>query len=95
MYSKQWTQFETQSLAFGILRKALYPKYLVRGDFGEIKIYRPTANHFEPTHLLTVKVQASTSGESQKYEQIDAKTCLVVGGNECYKIAEHVKPLLE
>lgn len=95
MYSKQWSQFETQSLAFGILRKSLYPKYLVRGDHGEIKIYRPTANQYDPTHLLTIKVHASTTGENHKFEKLDDKTCLVVGGNECYKILDHVKEYLK
>lgn len=32
-YSSSWSEFEVQSLAFSILRKALYPKYLVRGEF--------------------------------------------------------------
>lgn len=32
-YSSSWSEFEVQSLAYSILRKSLYPDFLVRGEF--------------------------------------------------------------
>ena len=32
-YSNSWSEFEVQSLAYSILRKQLYPEFLVRGEF--------------------------------------------------------------
>jgi hypothetical protein len=93
-YSKLWTQFETQSLAFGILRKALYPTYLVRGYVGKIVVYRPTADQLHPEKLLTIHVQASDSVDKQGFSVSGEQECTLVGGNTAYKIVEHVKPLL-
>jgi len=94
MYSKQWTQFETQSLAFAILRKSLFPDYLVRGDFGEITIYRPTADKNNPVKLLSIKVQPSLNKEMESFVRLDDATYALVGGGAAYKVLEHVKPLL-
>jgi hypothetical protein len=98
MYSKQWTQFETQSLAYGLLRKALYPKYLVRGEDRIVKIYQPTVDTYNPILLLTLRVEASTSQETSlvKQEIVDGlPSLLIVGGQEAYKVVDHVKPLLQ
>lgn len=94
MYTTQWTQFETQSLAFSILRKQLYPDYLVRGDFGEIRIYQPTVDKTKPIHLLTLKVQPSMNPENQGFQKLSEKEYLLIGGNEAYKVVDHIKPLL-
>lgn len=32
-YSNSWSEFEVQSLAYSILRKQLYPDFVVRGEF--------------------------------------------------------------
>lgn len=94
-YSKLWTQFETQSLAFGILRKNLYPKYLVRGYNGYINILRPTENQFKPEKVLTIHVTASDSKAQCGFFQREDKTeFLLVGGDGAYKINEFIKPYL-
>lgn len=66
-YSSLWTQFETQSLAFGLLRKALYPTYLVRGDHGTICIWKATLDKTSPTYLFTIHVHASTKKEEDMF----------------------------
>jgi hypothetical protein len=93
MYKKTWTQFETQSLAFGLLRKALYPKYLVRGDLGFITIYRPTADAKNPEKLLTIHVIATdTDKQSGFYPSKDGYT--LAGGDMAWKVVELVAPHL-
>ena len=94
-YSKLWTQFETQSLAFGLLRKALYPSYLVRGEYGQIKIYRPTADRNAPVELIVLNVHASTSKEEDRFEKTSDNTYLVVGGKSAMNIVMHVVPELK
>ena len=65
-YNKIWTKFETQALAYSLLRKNLYPQYLVRGDYkldtlrADIAIFK--ANYgAEPTLRLILQVVASKS----------------------------------
>jgi hypothetical protein len=94
MYSKLWTQFETQSLAFGLLRKALYPNYLVRGDAEAIYIYQPTADTNNPTLLLTIYVVASTSKDSSGFYQMSDSVYRMIGGDMAYKAVELVKGVL-
>ena len=94
MYKKQWTQFETQSLAFGLLRKALYPKYLVRGDTGVITIYRPTLDKQNPELCLTIRVKASESIIESGFFKVDENEYHMVGGDQAYKAADLVLPLL-
>lgn len=95
-YTKTWTQFETQSLAFGLLRKALFPNYLVRGDLGLIKIYRPTADTTNPELLLTIHVVATDSAaQSGFYPSPNLlDNYVLAGGDMAWKVAELVKPLL-
>ena len=93
-YSKLWTQFETQSLAFGLLRKALYPTYLVRGYLGCICIYKPTLDQYNPTKLLTIQISASESKNQCGFFQKSPQEWLMVGGDDAWKIVELVKGLL-
>lgn len=94
MYKKQWTDFETQSLAFGTLRKALYPKYLVRGETGVIRIYRPTVDTNKPELLLTITIKASDTADQAGFFKTDTDCYHAVGGNIAYKILDHITPLL-
>lgn len=32
-FDYSWTEFEVQALAYGILRKALFPEFMVRGEY--------------------------------------------------------------
>jgi hypothetical protein len=93
-YNILWTQFETQSLAFGILRKQLYPNYLVRGYTGKIVVYKPTVDKTNPIKLLTVIVQASESSDNQGFTKTGENEYTLVGGNTAYQIVNLVKPLL-
>jgi hypothetical protein len=98
MYSKQWTDFETQSLAFGFLRKALFPKYLVRGYSDEIRIYTPTADSTNPDLKLILKVKASPSKDDSLFKLIDPEegvmTFLLVGGDKAFAVTELLKPYI-
>lgn len=93
-YSTLWTQFETQSLAFGMLRKALYPQYLVRGDFGKIKIYKAGEDKNNPLFVLTINVHASTKKEDDGFYKIDENEYNLVGGTSAYNIVMLVVPEL-
>lgn len=93
-YSTLWTQFETQSLAFGLLRKAIYPKYLVRGDFGKIEIYRATIDKNDPIHVLTINVHASTKKEEDGFFQVGSNEFNLVGGQSAYSVVMKVVPEL-
>ena len=103
-YKKQWTEFEVQSLAFGILRKTLYPDYLVRGEYKfpgcrvDIAIFKSHKNR-DPELKLVVEVKKSTNGtaEGQKirYEKLLNVPCVYVrGGEDAYKVVELVQPYL-
>lgn len=92
-YSKVWTQFETQSLAFGLLRKALYPKFLVRGDLGVINIYRPTADVKNPELALTIHVLATDSDKQSGFYP-NKDHYVLAGGDMAWKAVDLVKPLL-
>lgn len=98
MYSKLWTQFETQSLAFAVLRKQLYPEYLVRGDYGNIRIYKPTVDTNNPILKLIVKVEASPNASDSRSELLPAQdnipVLLLVGGTMAYSVVDLVKPYL-
>lgn len=93
-YSSLWTQFETQSLAFGMLRKALYPQYLVRGDYGKIEIYRATLDRNAPVHVLTIHVHASTKKEDDRFYKVGDKEFNLVGGESARNIVMKVVPEL-
>lgn len=104
MYKKQWTEFEVQSLAYGLLRKNLYPEYLVRGEYKfpgcrvDIAIFKAHKDR-DPELKLVIEVKKSenSSSESQKikYEGILNVPCIYVrGGQDAYKIVEMVQPYL-
>jgi hypothetical protein len=93
-YSTLWTQFETQSLAFGLLRKALYPTYLVRGDYGKIEVYKATADKNHPIHVLTINVHASTKKEDDNFYLVEGNVFNLVGGESARNIVMKVLPEL-
>jgi hypothetical protein len=99
-YSKIWTQFETQALAFAILRKQLYPTYLVRGDQTGIRVYKPTLDTMNPVLELIVLVEASTSAEESSSQVLPPEDegvpiLKVRGGSTAYNVVALVKPLLK
>lgn len=94
MYSTLWTQFETQALAYGLLRKALYPTYLVRGYLGKLVIYKPTADKRNPVQLLTINVSASESKDQCGFFKKGEKEYLLVGGDDCWNLADRITSLL-
>lgn len=94
MYSTVWTQFETQSLMFGLLRKALYPQYIIRGETGKIKFYKPTADKYNPIHLLTLNVHASTNAAEVGYSKIGENEYTVIGGSATTTMLEWLVPEL-
>lgn len=98
MYNKLWTQFETQSLAFAILRKSLYPEYLVRGEQGYITIYKPTADTRNPIQKVVLHVEASSDPKHSSFESIGVRENIphfkLIGGDTCYKATELITPYL-
>jgi hypothetical protein len=104
MYKKQWSEFEVQSLAFGILRKNLYPNYLVRGEYkfpkmrADIAIFKAHPDK-EPELMLIVEVKkistGTGTGQQVRYEAITGVPCVYVrGGEDAYNVMSLVAPHL-
>jgi hypothetical protein len=95
-YKQQWTEFEVQSLAFGILRKNLYPNYLVRGEYKfpkcrcDIAIFKAHKDR-EPELKLIIEVKKSpdgtAEGQKMRYEELLKVPCIYVrGGSDAYNV---------
>ena len=104
-YRTTWSEFEVQSLAFGILRKNLYPDYLVRGEYKfehcrvDIAIWKPTPDKREADLICVVEVKKRANGNSKlqeaKYQQLlGVPVVFIQGGNDAYNAVELVKPYL-
>lgn len=103
MYKKQWSEFEVQALAFGILRKNLYPTYFVRGEYKfdkcrvDIAIFKATEGEPELKLIIEVKKSSLSRGTGQqiRYEASTGVPCVYLrGGEAAYKVMELVAPYL-
>lgn len=106
MYKKQWSEFEIQSLAYGILRKNLYPDYLVRGEYKfpqcrvDIAIFKPTEDRTNPQLLCVLEVKKSSQAHDDtkqltKYrELLEVPVVLIRGGDDAYNVLKLVKDYL-
>lgn len=105
MYKHSPSEFEVQSLAFGILRKHLYPAYLVRGEYkfpkmrADIAIFKATEDKDNPELKLIVEVKKNPlgTGISQKirYEGLLDVPCIYVRGyDDAYKVLSLVEEFL-
>ena len=94
-HDTNWTEFETHSLIFGLLRKNLKGKYIVRGEYvlltHDKKQYRPDISIFQirekgkPAELVLI-VEVKREGNKQsiqeqkeKYESIGVPVLFVTG----------------
>lgn len=104
MYKKQWSEFEVQALAYSILRKNLYPDYLVRGEYKfekcrfDIAIFKAHKEK-EPELKLVLEVKRSpigyTTAQGSRYSEATGVPCLYIrGGEEAYKVMETVQEYL-
>lgn len=104
-YKKQWSEFEVQALAYGILRKHLYPKFLVRGEYKfdgcrvDIAVFK-TNFEKEPTLKLVIEVKKSAQGttisQGERYEKILGVPCIYIRGVEdAYKVLSLVHEYLK
>lgn len=104
MYNSKWSEFEVQSLAFGILRKNLYPDYLVRGEYKmekarfDIAIFKAHKDK-EPELKCVLEVKknkyGTTTSQGERYSAITGvPTVYIRGGEEAYKVMELVKDYL-
>jgi len=105
MYKKQWSEFEVQALAYGILRKNLYPEYLVRGEYKfdkcrvDIAIFKAHKDFSEPTLKVVIEVKKSSTGttvsQGNRYSDELQVPCIYIrGGDEAYHILDMVTPHL-
>jgi hypothetical protein len=103
-YKKQWTEFEVQSLAFSILRKNLYPDYLVRGEYKfpgcriDIAVFKAHEDR-DPELKFVIEVKKSSTGtgvgQQERYQHLLGVPCIYVrGGDDAYKIVQTVQPFL-
>lgn len=104
MYKQQWSEFEVQSLAFSILRKHLYPTYLVRGEYKfdgcrvDIAIFKAN-KETEPELKLVLEVKKNPSGttisQGTRYEDLLGVPCLYIrGAKDAYDVVNIVQPHL-
>lgn len=104
MYKKQWTEFEVQALAYSILRKNLYPNFLIRGEYKfdkcrcDIAIFKAFKEK-DPELVLVVEVKKSPNGYSEsqgtRYSELLGVPCVYVrGGEDAYNILNLVTPHL-
>lgn len=104
MYKKQWSEFEVQSLAYSILRKNLYPDYLVRGEYKfetcrfDIAVFKAHPDQ-EPELKLVIEVKKSPTGwttaQASRYSDVAKVPCIYIrGGEQAYKVVEMVQPYL-
>lgn len=103
-YKQKWSEFEVQALAYGILRKNLYPDFLVRGEYKfekcriDIAIFRANKEK-SPELVLVIEVKKSSQGKSEsqgtRYQELLGVPCVYVRGIEdAYKILNIVSPYL-
>ena len=99
-YKAQWTEFEVQSLAYGILRKHLYPGYLVRGEYRfdrcrtDIAVFKAHKDK-EPELKLIIEIKKSSNGISEnqgmRYEKLLGVPCIYIRGvDEAYKVLSRI-----
>ena len=104
-YRTSWSEFEVQSLAFAILRKNLYPNYLVRGEYKfdhcrvDIAIWKPTEDKRQAELICVVEVKKHANGNSklqeEKYQRLlGVPVVFIQGGNDAYKALELITPYL-
>lgn len=103
-YKSAPTEFEVQSLAFGILRKNLYPEYLIRGEYAFPKMRADIAifkAHKEraPELMCIIEVKKSSNGyetaQKTRYEDLTGVTCVYIRGyEEAYDVINRVKEFL-
>ena len=109
-YKGQWSEFEVQALAYSILRKHLYPTYLVRGEYQfpqcriDIAIFKPSksdeSGNKGPVLVCVVEVKKTADGydysnQKQRYEKLLGVPCIYVkGGKEAYDILALVSSYL-
>lgn len=104
MYKKMWSEFEVQALAFGILRKQLYPTYLVRGEYKfekcriDIAIFKAHKDA-EPELKCVVEVKKTANGTSfsqgERYTNELKVPCIYIRGpDDAYNVMDKVTPYL-
>lgn len=105
MYNNKWTEFEVHAMCYGILRKHLYPGYLVRGEhrfpcgnIPDISVWKANKDE-EPTLKFTIEVKRSALSRSElqgkRYEESLGVPCVYIRGKEdAYKIISKVSHLL-
>lgn len=109
-HDTNWTEFETHSMIFGMLRKHYKGTYIVRGEYtfktDEGKTYRPDISIFQlvgrgkPAVLrLLIEVKkdgniSPTFAQKSKYELLGVPVLLVTG-KEGMNVISLVSPYLD
>lgn len=94
-YSKVYTQFETQSMAFGRLKVALKDKnWFVRGYDGHLMVYQHTEDSSKPFPIMKIIVKSSSSPDESGFFEKGKGEWLLIGLDEAWKVGAHVLPRL-
>lgn len=106
-YNKIWTKFETHALAYSLLRKNLYPHFLVRGEYkldtlrGDIVVFKAVYGK-EPILKLIIQVKPSEAPHTKSLadsvsvvgEYNNVPILEITGGEAAYNIRNLVAPYL-
>lgn len=94
-YSKVYTQFETQAMAYGRLKVALKgTEYFVRGDSEHLVVFKTTEDSYKPIPMITVWVKASTTPLEVQFIKNSLSEVTVVGMDIAWKVVDFILPML-
>lgn len=88
-----------------MLRKALYPEFLVRGEYRfrdcrvDIAVFKTTYDHSKPELKLIIEVKRTERDKSteqqHRYQELLGVPCIYIkGATEAYKVVETVLKML-
>lgn len=94
-YSKVYTQFETQAMAYGRVKVGLKNTPLfVRGNNDYLMVFQTTSDSYNPTPILKINVKASQTAAEVGFKKLSPTEVEVVGMDIAWQIMDFVAPML-
>ncbi len=94
-YSKVYTQFETQAMAYGRIKAALKGMpWFIRGYDGFMVVYKMTEDSYNPLPVLKIFVKSSSSAAEVGFFQKSEQEWLLIGMDVAWQASNHVIPKL-
>jgi hypothetical protein len=94
-YSKIYTQFETQAMAYGRVKAGLKnTPWFIRGNSEHLMVFQETNNSYQPLPVLKIVVRASTTPDEVGFFKLSDEEVVVVGMDRAWDVMNNVLPLL-